>query len=94
MSLAEAIRLWNEGVLAADKKDWKGALEAFSEVQDPHSRICFNIGCVKTILENLQAAEQAFTKSINRDKHSAVAYFQRGMLYYRMETVLPAGMNV
>jgi hypothetical protein len=27
-------------------------------VQDPHSRICFNIGCVNTILENLQAAEQ------------------------------------
>lgn len=58
MSLAEAIRLWNEGVLAADKKDWKGALEAFSEVQDPHSRICFNIGCMHTILENMPAAEQ------------------------------------
>ncbi|GAB1285541.1 Neutrophil cytosol factor 2 [Apodemus speciosus] len=85
MSLAEAIRLWNEGVLAADKKDWKGALETFSEVQDPHSRICFNIGCMHTILENMQAAEQAFTKSINRDKHLAVAYFQRGMLYYSME---------
>ncbi|EGW08700.1 Neutrophil cytosol factor 2, partial [Cricetulus griseus] len=119
MSLAEAIRLWNEGVLAADKKDWKGALEAFSEVQDPHSRICFNIGCMHTILENMPAAEQslnhydtpasspwgysytsslpgsvamygpfflqAFTKSINRDKHLAVAYFQRGMLYYSME---------
>ncbi|XP_041518721.1 neutrophil cytosol factor 2 isoform X2 [Microtus oregoni] len=85
MSLAEAIRLWNEGVLAADKKDWKGALQAFSEVQDPHSRICFNIGCMHTILENMPAAEQAFTKSINRDKHLAVAYFQRGMLYYSME---------
>ncbi|XP_038205422.1 neutrophil cytosol factor 2 isoform X1 [Arvicola amphibius] len=85
MSLAEAIRLWNDGVLAADKKDWKGALEAFSEVQDPHSRICFNIGCMHTILENMPAAEQAFTKSINRDKHLAVAYFQRGMLYYSME---------
>lgn len=58
MSLAETIRLWNEGVLAADKKDWKGALEAFSEVQEPHSRICFNIGCMHTILENMQAAEQ------------------------------------
>lgn len=58
MSLAEAIRLWNEGVQAADKKDWKGALEAFSEVQDPHSRICFNIGCMYTILDNLQEAEQ------------------------------------
>uniref|UniRef100_A0A2I3G3L2 Neutrophil cytosol factor 2 n=1 Tax=Nomascus leucogenys TaxID=61853 RepID=A0A2I3G3L2_NOMLE len=85
MSLAEAISLWNEGVLAADKKDWKGALDAFSAVQDPHSRICFNIGCLHTILENTTEAEKAFTRSINRDKHLAVAYFQRGMLYYQTE---------
>uniref|UniRef100_A0A8D1P7R9 Neutrophil cytosol factor 2 n=1 Tax=Sus scrofa TaxID=9823 RepID=A0A8D1P7R9_PIG len=85
MSLAEAIRLWNEGVLAADKKDWKGALDAFSAVQDPHSRICFNIGCIHTILGNMPEAEKAFTKSINQDKHLAVAYFQRGMLHYQME---------
>ncbi|KAM9005931.1 neutrophil cytosol factor 2 [Sarcophilus harrisii] len=85
MSLAEAIRLWNEGVLAADKKDWRGALEAFTGVQDPHSRISFNIGCVYMILENIQEAEKAFTKSINRDKHLAVAYFQRGIVLYKME---------
>ncbi|KAF4018645.1 hypothetical protein G4228_010086 [Cervus hanglu yarkandensis] len=85
MSLAEAISLWNEGVLAADKKDWKGALDAFTGVQDPHSRICFNVGCIHTILGNLLEAEKAFTKSINRDKHLAVSYFQRGMLYYQME---------
>uniref|UniRef100_A0A2K5HVX3 Neutrophil cytosolic factor 2 n=1 Tax=Colobus angolensis palliatus TaxID=336983 RepID=A0A2K5HVX3_COLAP len=58
MSLAEAISLWNEGVLAADKKDWKGALDAFSAVQDPHSRICFNIGCMHTILKNMTEAEK------------------------------------
>jgi hypothetical protein len=58
MSLAEAISLWNEGVLAADKKDWKGALEAFSSVQDPHSRICFNMGCMHSILENMPEAEK------------------------------------
>lgn len=58
MSLAEAISLWNEGVLAADKKDWKGALDAFTAIQDPHSRICFNIGCVHTILENMPEAEK------------------------------------
>ena len=58
MSLAEAISLWNEGVLAADKKDWKGALDAFTGVQDPHSRICFNVGCVHTILGNLLEAEK------------------------------------
>ncbi|XP_012871240.1 PREDICTED: neutrophil cytosol factor 2 isoform X2 [Dipodomys ordii] len=85
MSLVEAISLWNEGVLAADKKDWKGALEAFSTVQDPHSRICFNIGCMHTILGKMPEAEKAFTRSINRDKHLAVAYFQRGMLYLKME---------
>uniref|UniRef100_A0A8C6F6L7 Neutrophil cytosol factor 2 n=1 Tax=Monodon monoceros TaxID=40151 RepID=A0A8C6F6L7_MONMO len=85
MSLAETISLWNEGVQAADKKDWKGALDAFAAVQDPHSRICFNIGCLHTILGSMPEAEKAFTKSINRDKHLAVAYFQRGMLYYQME---------
>ncbi|XP_075396612.1 neutrophil cytosol factor 2 [Tenrec ecaudatus] len=85
MSLAEAIRLWNEGVRAADHKDWKGALDAFAAVQDPHSRICFNMGCVHTILNDMPAAEKAFTQSINRDKHLAVAYFQRGMLYFQTE---------
>ncbi|KAB0405158.1 hypothetical protein E2I00_009202 [Balaenoptera physalus] len=85
MSLVETISLWNEGVLAADKKDWRGALDAFTAVQDPHSRICFNIGCLHTILGSMPEAEKAFTKSINRDKHLAVAYFQRGMLYYQME---------
>lgn len=58
MSLAEVISLWNEGVLAADKKDWKGALDAFTGVQDPHSRICFNVGCIHTILGNLPEAEK------------------------------------
>lgn len=58
MSLAETISLWNEGVLAADKKDWKGALDAFTAVQDPHSRICFNIGCLHTILGSMPEAEK------------------------------------
>lgn len=84
MSLAETISLWNEGVQAADKKDWKGALNAFSAVQDPHARLCFNMGCMYSILGDLPEAEKAFTKSISRDKHLAVAYFQRGLLYHRM----------
>ncbi|XP_028937158.1 neutrophil cytosol factor 2 [Ornithorhynchus anatinus] len=85
MSLAEAIRLWNEGVIAADKKDWKGALDAFTAVQDPHSRICFNIGCIHLILKNLPEAKEAFARSISRDRHLAVAYFQRGMVFYRTD---------
>ncbi|KAL8178118.1 UNVERIFIED_CONTAM: Neutrophil cytosol factor 2, partial [Gekko kuhli] len=85
MSLAETIRLWNEGVSAADGKDWAAALEAFSSIQNPSSKICFNIGCIHLIMGNLAEAQQAFTRSTSCDKHLAVAYFQRGTVTYRME---------
>ncbi|XP_029474278.1 neutrophil cytosol factor 2 [Rhinatrema bivittatum] len=83
MSLAENIRLWSEGVSAADKKDWKAALDAFTSIQDPHSKICFNIGCIHLILSDLDKAEKAFTRSIERDKHLAAAFFQRGTVGLR-----------
>ncbi|XP_066480128.1 neutrophil cytosol factor 2 [Tiliqua scincoides] len=85
MSLAETIRLWNEGVSAADRKDWAAALDAFTAVQNPSSKICFNIGCIHLIIGNLAEAQQAFTRSTNNDKHLAVAYFQQGAVAYKME---------
>uniref|UniRef100_A0A8C3TSG9 Neutrophil cytosolic factor 2 n=1 Tax=Catharus ustulatus TaxID=91951 RepID=A0A8C3TSG9_CATUS len=78
MSLVETIRLWQEGVCAADSKDWSAALDAFTAVQNPPAKICFNIGCVQLVLGKLAEAEEAFTRSIGCDKHLAVAYFQRG----------------
>ncbi|KAJ1172105.1 hypothetical protein NDU88_003957 [Pleurodeles waltl] len=84
MSLAETIRLWAEGVSAADRKDWDKALDAFESVQDPHSKICFNIGCIHLILEDLNLAEEAYSRSIARDKHLAVAYFTRGTVFFRL----------
>ncbi|XP_069497499.1 neutrophil cytosol factor 2 isoform X4 [Ambystoma mexicanum] len=84
MSLADTIRLWDEGVSAADKKDWTKALDAFSSVQDPQSKIFFNIGCIYQILQDRNLAEEAYSKSIGRDKHLAVAYFQRGSVFFRL----------
>ncbi|XP_063154506.1 neutrophil cytosol factor 2 [Candoia aspera] len=85
MSLVETIRLWSEGVSAADRKDWTAALEAFMSVQNPSSKICFNIGCIHLIMGNLEEAQQAFIRSTDHDKHLAVAYFQRGAVAYQME---------
>lgn len=85
MALAETIRLWNEGVCAADRKDWAAAQGAFTTVQNPPSKLCFNIGCIHLTLGNLTEAEEAFSRSIHCDKHLAVAYFQRGTVYYRRE---------
>ncbi|NXC41106.1 NCF2 factor, partial [Penelope pileata] len=83
MSLVETIRLWQEGVCAADGKDWEGALDAFTAVQNPPAKICFNIGCIHLVLGQLAEAEEAFTRSISCDKHLAVAYFQRGTVFYK-----------
>ncbi|XP_019386517.1 PREDICTED: neutrophil cytosol factor 2 isoform X2 [Crocodylus porosus] len=85
MSLVETIQLWHDGVRAADQKDWRAALEAFTSVQNPSSKLCFNIGSIHLILGNLAEAEQAFARSINCDKHLAVAYFQRGTVFYKTE---------
>ncbi|CAN0224964.1 unnamed protein product [Bubo scandiacus] len=85
MSLVETIRLWQEGVCAADGKEWKAALDAFTAVQNPPAKICFNIGCIHLVLGKLAEAEEAFTRSISCDKHLAVAYFQRGTVFYRRQ---------
>ncbi|KFQ37801.1 Neutrophil cytosol factor 2, partial [Mesitornis unicolor] len=85
MSLVETIRLWQEGVCAADRKEWRAALEAFTAVQNPPAKICFNIGSIHLILGKLAEAEEAFTRSISCDKHLAVAYFQRGTVSYRRQ---------
>ncbi|NWY70197.1 NCF2 factor, partial [Erithacus rubecula] len=85
MSLVETIRLWQEGVCAADRKDWGAALAAFMAVQNPPAKICFNIGCIQLVLGKLAEAEEAFTRSIGCDKHLAVAYFQRGTVFYRRQ---------
>ncbi|XP_025956756.1 neutrophil cytosol factor 2 isoform X2 [Dromaius novaehollandiae] len=85
MSLVETIRLWNEGVCAADKREWRAALAAFTSVHNPPSKLCFNIGCIHLVLGNLAEAEEAFTQSISCDKHLAVAYFQRATVFYKRE---------
>ncbi|XP_068098658.1 neutrophil cytosol factor 2 [Hyperolius riggenbachi] len=83
MALVEIMRLWNEGVAAADKGDWSGALESFTSITDPRSKICFNIGCCQLVKGNLQEAEKAFTSTIEKDNHLAVGYFLRGSVFFK-----------
>ncbi|NXI52062.1 NCF2 factor, partial [Chloroceryle aenea] len=90
MSLVETIRLWQEGVCRADRKEWRAALEAFTAVQNPPAKICFNIGCIHLVLGKLAEAEEAFTRSIGCDKHLAVAYFQRGTVFYQRQNHVKA----
>ncbi|MBN3289543.1 NCF2 factor, partial [Polypterus senegalus] len=85
MALVEIIRLWDEAVAVAEKEDWMGALRLLGDVQEPNSKIHFNIGCLCLSNGNFQAAETAFDSSIAKDEHLAVAFFQRGVTFYKNE---------
>ncbi|XP_067893495.1 neutrophil cytosol factor 2 isoform X2 [Heterodontus francisci] len=85
MSLTDTIRLWDEGITAADQQEWVTALDMFTAILEPSSKICFNIGCLHLLLGQLNQAEKAFDKSISRDEHLAVAFFQRGIILYKNE---------
>ncbi|KAM5148489.1 neutrophil cytosol factor 2 [Mantella aurantiaca] len=83
MALVEIMRLWSEGVAAAEKGDWKGALRSLTTITEPRAKICFNIGCCHLVTGNLSEAEKAFTYTVEKDKHLAVGYFQRGSVYFK-----------
>ncbi|KAG8436817.1 hypothetical protein GDO86_007776 [Hymenochirus boettgeri] len=83
MALVELMRHWSEGVAAAENGDWSSALRSFATITEPRSKICFNIGCCHLVLGDLQKAEEAFTLTIELDKHLAVGYFQRGFVLFQ-----------
>uniref|UniRef100_W5M1Q5 Neutrophil cytosolic factor 2 n=1 Tax=Lepisosteus oculatus TaxID=7918 RepID=W5M1Q5_LEPOC len=85
MSLLDTIRQWDEGAAAVGRKDWATALKVFSDIVDKNSKIYFNIGILYLITKDLDAAEKAFDNSIRKDEHLAVAFFQRGITFYKQQ---------
>uniref|UniRef100_K7FKN8 NADPH oxidase activator 1 n=1 Tax=Pelodiscus sinensis TaxID=13735 RepID=K7FKN8_PELSI len=85
MAYRDLVRGWHEGTLATDKGDWDSALKIFSSIEEPSSRIYFNIGCVHLLTGNHEGALQAFDKTVTKDNHLAVGYFQRGFVCLQLE---------
>uniref|UniRef100_A0A3P9NVF4 Neutrophil cytosolic factor 2 n=1 Tax=Poecilia reticulata TaxID=8081 RepID=A0A3P9NVF4_POERE len=85
MSFVDTLRQWDEAVTCADRQDWQEALSIFLSIQEPNSKICFDIGCLHLLNQDLDAAEKAFDSSIRKDEHLAVAFFQRGITFYKQK---------
>ncbi|XP_059183269.1 neutrophil cytosol factor 2 [Centropristis striata] len=85
MSFVDTLRQWDEAVTCVDRQDFSEALKIFLAIKEPNSKICFDIGCLHLLNGDLDAAEKAFDCSIRKDEHLAVAFFQRGMTFYRKE---------
>uniref|UniRef100_A0A667XND2 Neutrophil cytosolic factor 2 n=1 Tax=Myripristis murdjan TaxID=586833 RepID=A0A667XND2_9TELE len=85
MSFLDTLRLWDEAVACVDRQDLSDALRIFLSIKEPNSKIYFNIGCLHLINQELDAAEKAFDCSIGKDDHLAIAFFQRGITFYKKE---------
>lgn len=83
MTFLDTLRLWDEAVTCADRKDFTEALRVLLSIKEPNSKICFDIGSLHLLKQNLDKAEEAFDCSISKDEHLAVAFFQRGNIFYK-----------
>ncbi|KAM4533521.1 neutrophil cytosol factor 2 [Odontesthes bonariensis] len=83
MSFVDTLRQWDEAVTCADSEDLSEALRIFLSIQEPNSKICFDIGCLHLLNQEWDAAEKAFDCSIRKDEHLAIAFFQRGITSYK-----------
>ncbi|XP_071780178.1 neutrophil cytosol factor 2 [Centroberyx gerrardi] len=85
MSFLDTLRQWDEAVACVDRQNLAEALRIFLSIQEPNSKIYFNMGCLHLINQDLDAAEKAFDCSIGKDEHLAVAFFQRGITFYKKQ---------
>uniref|UniRef100_A0A3Q1CUY4 SH3 domain-containing protein n=1 Tax=Amphiprion ocellaris TaxID=80972 RepID=A0A3Q1CUY4_AMPOC len=87
MSYVDTLRQWDEAITYADREDLAEALRIFLSIQEPNSKICFDIGCLHLLNQDYDAAEKAFDCSIRKDEHLAIAFFQRGITFYKKESL-------
>ncbi|XP_071387707.1 neutrophil cytosol factor 2 [Centroberyx affinis] len=85
MSFLDTLRQWDEAAACVDRQNLAEALRIFLSIQEPNSKIYFNMGCLRLINQDLDAAEKAFDCSIGKDEHLAVAFFQRGITFYKKQ---------
>lgn len=58
MSFVDTLRQWDEAVTCTNRQEWSEALRIFLSILEPNSKICFNIGCLQLLDQDLDAAEK------------------------------------
>ncbi|KAL0071179.1 hypothetical protein AAF712_001741 [Marasmius tenuissimus] len=81
-ALKEKLENWEEAVNAFHSEDYEGALSIFQSME-PSSQIAMNIGFICTIQGDEENALKQYTTAITRDSYLALAYFERGVSYYK-----------
>ena len=58
MTFLDTLRQWDEAVACVDKDLLPQALQILVSIEEPNSKIYFNIGCLHLINKDLEAAEK------------------------------------
>lgn len=82
MSFVDTLRQWDEAVTCADKQEWSEALSILLSIQQPNSKICFDIGCLHLLNQDLDAAEKV--RLDNEAKCQAILF---NFLFFSHQTV-------
>ncbi|XP_073412183.1 NADPH oxidase activator 1 isoform X2 [Dendrobates tinctorius] len=85
MPYKDLIKCWHQGVLATEKKDWDSALKSFTSIEDPPSKIWFNIGYIHVLSEDFLSALQAYSQCVTKDPCLAVGFFQRSYVHFKLK---------
>ncbi|KAM4019083.1 NADPH oxidase activator 1 [Anomaloglossus baeobatrachus] len=85
MPYKDLIKCWHQGVLAMEKKDWDSALKSFTSIEDPPSKIWFNVGYIHILREDFPSALQAYSQCVIKDPCLAVGFFQRSYVHFKLK---------
>ncbi len=58
MAFLDTLRQWDAAITCVDRQELSEALRIFVSIQEPNSKICFNIGGLHLLNQDLDAAEK------------------------------------
>lgn len=72
MSFVDTLRQWDEAVTCINRQDFSKALEIFLGIQEPNSKIYFDIGCLHLLDQDFDAAEKVCLICRLKHKHTNI----------------------
>ncbi|KAM9324298.1 NADPH oxidase activator 1 [Gastrophryne carolinensis] len=84
MSYRDLVKHWHNGVQAVENGDLDLALQNFFTIEEPVSKIWYNIGCVHILKGNLENALEAYNQALVKDPCLAVGFFQRCYVHFQL----------
>uniref|UniRef100_A0A0B6ZA91 Uncharacterized protein n=1 Tax=Arion vulgaris TaxID=1028688 RepID=A0A0B6ZA91_9EUPU len=85
MTLRDTVSKWHAAMCLLEDNMFTEATQKLLEIQKPSARILSNLGCICMLQQRYEDAIQYFNASIEQDQYLAVALYQRGICYHKLQ---------